>query len=333
MQTVFGSGTLWTIPKYTLAGASVAVPTPVKFGAIQDVSIDISFDKKELYGQYAFPIEVARGKGKIDCKSKCAALDANVFNMAFGETMNTGEIRGVYNEAGTIPASSTYTITVAQAGTFVTDLGVVYASNGQSLTRVASIVTTGGIAAFSIYAGGSGYHLGDVLTVANGANAELLVTAIDANGAVTGAEIDMAGTGCSIASQVETTVSPSGGTGCKINILGIGAYGQYSVTNGVYTFNSADEGVAVLISYTYTYAAAPGENFIINNQLMGLAPYFAIVFNVSHLGKTFNLQLFQNVSTKLTMATKLDDFMIPEFDFSSMANSANQIGSMSIANI
>jgi hypothetical protein len=43
------------------------------------------------------------------------------------------------------------------------------------------------------------------------------------------------------------------------------AAGQYSVAVGVYTFNSADAGKAVLISYTYTVAAA-GQKFTVANQ-------------------------------------------------------------------
>ena len=57
-EYLFGSGSLYAVPKIDLAGAGVAVPTPVPFGALQDVSLDISFGQKELYGQKQFPLAV-----------------------------------------------------------------------------------------------------------------------------------------------------------------------------------------------------------------------------------------------------------------------------------
>ena len=58
--------------------------TPVPFGALQDVSMDISSSKKELYGQRQFPLAVARGTGKIDCKAKAASFSAMLFPPGFG---------------------------------------------------------------------------------------------------------------------------------------------------------------------------------------------------------------------------------------------------------
>jgi hypothetical protein len=252
MQYNFGSGVLWAIPNLSLSGAAVSNPTATQFGALQDVSVDMSFGKKELYGQYQWPLAVARGTGKVECKAKCASINASLMNQMFGMTPVTGQIIGVFQEAATLTASPK-TITVAHAAQFSQDLGVTYAATGLPLTCVAS--------------------------------------------------------------------SPAP------------TVGQYAVSNGVYTFSSADATAlaGVLISYTYTTVASPGQNFIITNQLLGLAPYFAVVFNMTFQGQVFNLQLYQCVSTKLTLASKLEDFLIPEFDFSAMANSAGQIGSISLA--
>ena len=57
-QSVFGVGFLFATP----AGANA---TPMRFGALQDVSVDFSFDTKALYGSSQFALEQARGKGKI----------------------------------------------------------------------------------------------------------------------------------------------------------------------------------------------------------------------------------------------------------------------------
>ena len=46
----FGSGTLWGFP---VGGNTATNPTPMKFGTLQDVSLDISGDVKQLYGQKA----------------------------------------------------------------------------------------------------------------------------------------------------------------------------------------------------------------------------------------------------------------------------------------
>ena len=91
--------------------------------------------------------------------------------------------------------------------------------------------------------------------------------------------------------------------------------GVYSVSSGVYTFASADASKLVKISYLYSTAAAPGANFVINNQLLGTAPVFSIVFNGRYAGKQSTFELPQVISNKLTLATKLEDWTIPEFDF------------------
>jgi hypothetical protein len=80
----FGSGNL-----YGLAGA---VPVARKFGALQDVSVDISFNLKELYGQNQFPLTIARGQGKIEGKAKFANLNGGMVNdLFFGQTNATGK--------------------------------------------------------------------------------------------------------------------------------------------------------------------------------------------------------------------------------------------------
>jgi ribose transport system substrate-binding protein len=56
---------MWATPLIDAFGASIANPTPVQFGELQDSQVDISRDLKELIGQNQFPVAVAVGKGKV----------------------------------------------------------------------------------------------------------------------------------------------------------------------------------------------------------------------------------------------------------------------------
>ena len=99
----FGSGTLWGFP---VGGNTATNPTPMKFGTLQDVSLDISGDVKQLYGQKQFPEAVARGKCKITGKSKFAAINGKMLNdLFFGQTMGAGMIKTSLDEAAPIPAT------------------------------------------------------------------------------------------------------------------------------------------------------------------------------------------------------------------------------------
>lgn len=136
-QYVFGTGQLFALP---VGG----VGAPLRFGALQDVSVDFSGDIKELYGQYQFALDVARGKTKIEWKASSGNIDIEAFNQIFfGETVTLDdELIQVFNEAGIIGATP-YKITVANADGFYLDLGVYDATTGQPYKQVASGPTTG----------------------------------------------------------------------------------------------------------------------------------------------------------------------------------------------
>lgn len=131
-QYVFGTGQLFATP--------VGGGAPLRFGALQDVSVDFSGDIKELYGQYQFALDVARGKTKVEWKASSGNVDAEAFNQIFfGETVTAGdELIQVINESGTVPAMTAYTITVAHGADFVQDLGVYLATDGTPLKQVAA---------------------------------------------------------------------------------------------------------------------------------------------------------------------------------------------------
>lgn len=145
-QYSFGTGSLWGTATQDSSGNTIAVPTPVKFGELQEIGLDMSRDIKMLYGEYDSPVAVGSGKKKYDFKAKFARISGRVFNdLYFGNTLSTGTLNGVYNDStGALVPTTPYTLTVTppNAGTYVRDLGVVDA-NGQPMQRVASGPTTG----------------------------------------------------------------------------------------------------------------------------------------------------------------------------------------------
>lgn len=131
-QYTFGTGQLFAMP--------VGGGAPLRFGALQDVSVDFNGDIKQLHGQYQFALDVARGKTKVEWKASSGNVDVEAFNQIFfGETVDAGnELLQVFNEAGTVPAMTTYTITAVNGADFAMDLGVYYAADATPLRQVAA---------------------------------------------------------------------------------------------------------------------------------------------------------------------------------------------------
>src|SRR6185312_11549283 len=128
-QSVFGVGFLFATP----AGAS---PTPTRFGRLQDVAVDFSYDNKLLYGSNQYALEQARGKAKIELKATVGVVDPILFNnIFFGLTTATGETLNSVDEAA-MPATGTFT--VANGATFSQDLGLNNTVTGLWMSRVAS---------------------------------------------------------------------------------------------------------------------------------------------------------------------------------------------------
>lgn len=104
------------------------------------------------------------------------------------------------------------------------------------------------------------------------------------------------------------------------------ATGQYSVAAGVYTFAAADTGLVMKISFQYTASSTLAKKLTISNVLMGNAPQFRADMLFQDNGKQFVFTLPACVSTKISLASKLDDFTIPEFDFSGFADGSGNVG-------
>lgn len=240
MQVGFGSGVLMTCP-------SVATISPQRFGVLQDITLDISFTMKGLFGQKQFALAMARGQGKLTGKAKFAQIQGSILNqIMFGQTNATGVTVVALDEAHTIPApSGPYTQTVTNSATFVDDLGVTMA--GVPMVRIASAGTP-------------------------------------------------------------TT-------------------GQYKFVAGVYTFAAADTGLVVLITYSYTKVT--GFNTVVVNKLMGDCPTFAIYFYETFQSKEYCFKLPMCAGNKLSVPTKVEDYVIHEFDFEAWDDGAGNIMTVS----
>lgn len=109
--------------------------------------------------------------------------------------------------------------------------------------------------------------------------------------------------------------------------------GEYALANetGTYTFNADMADKQVYLSYMYS-DAVNGRTIIINNQPMGAAPSFMGIFSGRFGGKEMTLILNTCVASKLSLVTtKLEDFNIPEFDFSASVDELGRLGTLSSA--
>jgi hypothetical protein len=246
-QYAFGSGVL-----YGRRTSGVLPATPVRFGALQEVSVDIAFTTKQLFGQYQFPLAVGRGTAKVSGKAKFAQLNAQAFNDLFfnQSSIAAGEVVTITAESDVIGASVANQVTVVQSAGYLQDLGVLNATTQQVLQRV--------------------------------------------------------------------TGTPSG-------------TGNYSCneSNGSYAFNSTMNGSTVLISYNYT-DAGNGQNIVIANQLLGSSPQFLVVLTETFQALKLTLQLNACMSSKLTFASKLEDFWMQDFDFEAFVDGSNNLGKLSL---
>lgn len=138
-QYAFGSGTV--IGKRT----DVTGTPPCLLGTLSDVSLDFDRKIETLLGQYNMAVAAGGGEFKITGKAKFARLQATTINNLFlGQTLTANSmLEMTTGEAGTVPASSAYTVTVANNSTFVEDFGVFYANTGAQLTPVASLTGAG----------------------------------------------------------------------------------------------------------------------------------------------------------------------------------------------
>jgi hypothetical protein len=113
------------------------------------------------------------------------------------------------------------------------------------------------------------------------------------------------------------------------------AAGQYAVNpaTGVYTFASADNvsGVSVRISYNWTTTG--GQTVTVANQAMGVGPTFKSVLSTTYNGLGSTWVLNASIGTKFAVATQLEDFMKPDFEWDAYTDSTDTLGTISFAEL
>jgi hypothetical protein len=244
MQYHFGSGNLFAVNN------AAGTQTPRQFGTLQDVSIDVTFTEKPLYGQYQYPVAVGRGTGKVTGKAKAAFINGAFLADIFFQPTNapsTTQTIGVTNELHTPTGGPPPTASPNNTTGFA-DLGVVDAATGIQMVKVAS--------------------------------------------------------------------SPVAGV-------------SYTLSGTTYTF--ANSQGQVFLSYTYTATSTQKGSFTLDNQLLGSSPFFRVALAGLYNGKAAYLNLRQCMASKFTLSTKLEDWTIPEFDFTAFADTSGNIFDWSAA--
>lgn len=116
----------------------------------------------------------------------------------------------------------------------------------------------------------------------------------------------------------------------------VGEYALATGSLGSYAFAAGDAGATALISYLETVTG--GQTITMGNPQQGQQPIFSLVLeesgpNNGGVPKGSTLQLFAAISSKLSLDHKLEDFVIPELDFSCFANAANQVFQWSFSEV
>src|ERR1043166_5945135 len=129
MQLAFGAGALWG-NRTDVTGSGIC---PGQFGILQALQIAWNCTTRELWGQFQFPVDIARGQGKIAGKAKFARIFGAIYgDLFFGQTPAAGQLTVSENEAANVPAPIPFTIAVANASGYADDLGVYYASGSNA---------------------------------------------------------------------------------------------------------------------------------------------------------------------------------------------------------
>ena len=144
-QYLFGAGKVFAAPIQDVYGQPITNPTPVEIGVMQSVSVDISYDLKELYGRGQFAVDAARGKGSIKCKATIGRVSGALLNsIFFGGVVAEGGLDVITQTINgeKIQIGGTVTPVVPNAGTYVKNLGVTDAK-AIPLTRVTTAPVAG----------------------------------------------------------------------------------------------------------------------------------------------------------------------------------------------
>jgi hypothetical protein len=317
MQFGFGAGVL------TATRNDIANGSPIRFGALQDISVDFDGEIKELYAQGQVAIDARRGKMKIQGKAKMAALNSYLMsNLFFGQPATVGQYIPVYNEAQTV---------------------------GTPTTSATSASTAAGSAVLTFSAVPAGVIVGQGISDTMTSGAIPAGTYVISKTTTTVTMSANVATGHTVASGDSISFGPSVASANATNFFGdLGVFyaatgqpllyvtsaptqGQYTESNGVYVFNVADAGAAVLLNYIWS-SPMTGYTIAYGNPFMGNTPKFQANFFQQVDSNYLNLVLYSCISSKLNLPTKIDDYIMQEFDFSAFQNAAGQTFQLSMSN-
>lgn len=93
---------------------------------------------------------------------------------------------------------------------------------------------------------------------------------------------------------------------------------------GGYTFDAAQDGQAVLISYTHE--AATGRRIMLRGQAPGHTPRFSAVLTGTFNGQSHTLTLPECVAGGIGWRAGLDGWTLPEFPFEAVADQSGLVG-------
>lgn len=124
----------------------------------------------------------------------------------------------------------------------------------------------------------------------------------------------------------------SGGTKAGQMLLKVAAIGSgvgvYVVNaTGNYLFSSADNNIAMAISYTFTNVTR-GKTISMVNQVMGFAPVCAVDVWSNFRGKLLGLRMNSVTFGSWTYPSKLEDFWVSDVNFECNTDASNNLGSI-----
>ena len=316
----FGSGVVWGTPLMDAYGNTITTPTPLLLGTLQDVSIDFASDVKELYGQQQVAQIVAAGKMKITGKAKWAQVNmATIASLFFGQTFTSATLSDYHDTTGlTVPASGAYYLnpTAPNAGTWAYDLGVrdVY---GNQWTKVTSGPVGMQYAVAGPVTGATASFATNVMTVTVAGSGSFAVgQVITSTGVAAGTYISSLGTG-------------TGGTGTYNLSTSPGTIAAQAVTaSSVYTLPSTAASQTMFVDYQFTSTSTINKSATFVNVPMGTKPIFRVDLFQGFQANALSMTLYQAVANKFSLATKIDDFLSQELDFTAFQNAAGQVMSI-----
>jgi hypothetical protein len=158
----------------------------------------------------------------------------------------------------------------------------------------------------------------------------------------TAAAILVVGSSLTFDADLGVTFVNSGLPGRRVSTGNETSSGLYSVSSSTatglnsYTFSTADTtaltaGTTNPIKVTYTNTTTTGTSLLITNQLIGYSPTFQVDYytNLNQpTSKAFIIRCYQAIADKAVMAYKLEDFMMPEYDFSLFANNSGNLADL-----